>query len=268
MSKPTTAAPRITRANPNRPLRMVIYGTPGVGKTTFAAQAEAPIVLPVEDGLGMIEVDHFDKPESLDDVTNSLRWLAGDQHGYRTLIIDTADALEPIIHAKVIETIPKDTSDRASSIEDYGYGKGYVHAANEMRKLTAAFDFLRAERGMNVIIVAHAKISKMTPPDGEGYDRWNIKLNDKAGSVLTEWADVIGFASFEKRMAKTKGPMGKDRAIALGDGGRILRVEERPSFVAKNRFALPGQMPLDWATFHEALIEARKQKPNTQAATS
>ena len=260
------SAPRITRANPNKPLRMVIYGTPGVGKTTFAAGAESPIVLPVEDGLGMIEVDHFDKPTKLDEVMASLRWLLTEAHSYKTLIVDTADALEPLVHAQVCDSVRKENGEKAESIEDYGYGRGYVHAANEMRKLLGAFDYLRAERDMQIILVAHTRVGKVVPPDGESYDRWTIKLNEKSASLIIEWADVIGFASFDKRMSKEKGAMGKTRNIAIGDGTRSLRTQERPSFTAKSRFSIPEQMPLDWATFHQALMEARKQQ-NTQATT-
>ena len=42
-----------------KPPRILLYGVEGVGKTTFAACAPAPIFIRTEDGLGELEVPAF-----------------------------------------------------------------------------------------------------------------------------------------------------------------------------------------------------------------
>ena len=42
-----------------KPPRIMLYGTEGIGKSTFAAQAPSPIFLPTEDGLGEIDCASF-----------------------------------------------------------------------------------------------------------------------------------------------------------------------------------------------------------------
>ena len=51
-----------------KPPRIVVHGIHGIGKSTFASQAPAPVFLITEDGLTNIEVDHFPLAKTLDDV--------------------------------------------------------------------------------------------------------------------------------------------------------------------------------------------------------
>src|SRR4029078_13367683 len=43
------------RGRTRRPPRLLVYGTPGIGKSTFGSQAPNPIFLPTEDGLDEID---------------------------------------------------------------------------------------------------------------------------------------------------------------------------------------------------------------------
>lgn len=49
----------ITTGRDNRPPRLMIYGQEGVGKSTFGANAPAPIFIQTEDGLGEIDCAKF-----------------------------------------------------------------------------------------------------------------------------------------------------------------------------------------------------------------
>jgi len=62
----------VVRKNEQKPPRLIIYGPPKVGKTTFAAMAPAPIFLCIEEGLGALEVDHFPLITSFDELLNCL----------------------------------------------------------------------------------------------------------------------------------------------------------------------------------------------------
>src|SRR5205823_12981156 len=81
------------------------------------------------------------------------------------------------------------------------------------------------------------------------YDRYQLKINDKAAALVREAADAVLFARFETELVKVNGSKPKAR----GEGNRIMYTESRPGWDAKNRFNLPFCMPLDWKTFGDAI---------------
>src|SRR5688500_14505929 len=111
-----------------KPPRILVHGVHGVGKTTFAAGAPDPVFVLTEDGLGTLDVPHFPLARTFDEVMQALAALYSEEHAYRSLIADSVDWLQPLIHIKVCQ------NQGCSSIEDLGYGKGYVHALDLWRQ--------------------------------------------------------------------------------------------------------------------------------------
>ena len=78
------------------------------------------------------------------------------------------------------------------------------------------------------------------------------RLNKHAASLIAEWVDAVLFANKKFRVTKDA----SDRAIAApigADGGeRIIRTVGSPACIAKNRYGLPGEIPLSWAAFIKA----------------
>ena len=52
------------------------------------------------------------------------------------------------------------------------------------------------------------------------------------------------------------GGAGAEVARALGTGKRVMHTEERPAFLAKNRYGLPDTLPLSWAEFMAAMPQS------------
>ena len=105
---------------------------------------------------------------------------------------------------------------------------------------------------MAVILIAHAKVEKFDDPESSPYDRYSPRLHKHAAALLTEWCDAVLFASRKFRTQTEDAGFGRKRTIAhaIGkDGGeRVLRAVGGPSCVAKNRYNLDGELPLDWNT--------------------
>src|ERR1041385_8249679 len=81
---------------------VLLYGAEGRGKTTLACKFEKPIALLLERGLPRgITIDAIEGVTSYEHVIEALRELVHDARGYRTLVIDTLDALEPLLIADV-----------------------------------------------------------------------------------------------------------------------------------------------------------------------
>lgn len=229
------------------PPRIVLHGPHGVGKTTFGARAPAPIVLPTEEGLGRLQVPHFPLLRTYDQVMEAIGVLYQEEHGYSTAVLDSVDWMESLVWAK---TCAREGWD---NIEAPGYGKGYVAAESEWRELLEGLNALRMERGMAIILIAHSDIRRFNAPDTEPYDRYQIKLQARAAARVEEWADCVLFANFRTYTTHTKVEFDKKVTRGTGTGERVLYTEERPAFKAKNRYALPPELPLSWDAFEQAV---------------
>lgn len=236
------------------PPRIVVHGVQGVGKSTFAANAYKPIFLPFEDGLTGIETDAFPLLTSFEQALQALDSLATEQHEFGTVVIDSLDWLEPLIWNKVARDAGKD------SIEAIPYGKGYIEATAYWRQVLDRLGKLR-ERGMATILIAHTEVKRFDAPDMDAFDRYVLKLHRSAAALVVEWADVVGLAQVETAIKKeAQGFQNRVRGVATGR--RVLRVNEAPAYIAKNRFSLPDPLPLDWS----ALVGAIQPQPTAQPA--
>ena len=236
----------LTGAKPG-PRRMLVYGTAGIGKSTFATCAPSPIVIQTEDGLNEIDCHKFPVATSLADVMASLGALYNEDHPYRTVVIDSMDWLERLIWAKVC-------ADRQSAtIEDIGYGKGYTFAIQHWRDVLDGLTALRERRGMTVVLIAHARIERFENPETEAYDRYVPRLHKTASALVSEWCDEVLFATYRVFTKATEEGFNQKRVQGLGSGERVLRATERPSHLAKNRLNLPDELPLAWAEFAKHL---------------
>ena len=235
-----------------RPPRMVVYGEHGLGKSTFASQAPDAIFIPTEDGLGAIDASSFPVATSYKDVIDAIGVLLTDSHDYQTVVIDSLDWLENLIWKHVAK------EGNHKSIEDYGYGKGYVLAADQMREVFDGLDALWKERNMAVILTAHSQIKRFDDPASEPYDRYMLKLHTKTSGIVQEWVDIVGYVA--QKMIVKKQEVGFDKKVARGvaTGGHVLHLSRSPSYDAKNRFGLPATIPLSWSAFADALAETSK----------
>ena len=232
------------------PPRIVLYGPHGVGKTTFGACAPAPILMPFEDGVGKLEVARFPVLQSWQDTLEALGALANEAHNYGTVVVDSMDWLEPIVWAEVCKRHGK------KDIEEFGYGKGYLFACDVWREFFDGLRFLRGQKGMAVVLLAHTEIKQFADPNSDPYDRYQIKLQPRAAALAEEWADCVLFANFRTYTAKADAGFNRKITRGVGSGERVLYTEERPGFRAKNRYGLPAELPFTWAAFSEALVGA------------
>lgn len=252
----------IQRRSKLKPPRITIFGVGGVGKTSFGASAPDPVFLPTEDGLASVDVPSFDLIRTFDEMLEAIGVLATEDHGYRTAILDSLDWLEPQINAYT------SAQNGWANIETPGYGKGYVAALENWRLLFDGLNTLRDERDMTIIMIAHSKVVKFEAPDTEAYNRYNLKLNDKAAALVVEHSDVVGFANYRTMIVKADAGFGKKAVRGVGSGERVLHLEERPSFTAKQRYNLPDTIALDWPSLAAGIPYFNQQPHNTAPVTA
>lgn len=224
---------KIERGIKQGAVRGVLYGTEGIGKSTLAAQWPNPVILDTEDGTGRIDCARV-RCQDWMALYGALVDLSGDSHGFATVVIDSIDWAE----RSLIEHMLK--KDGKRSIEDYGFGKGFVRLGEQVTTLLGLCDQL-IDKGVNVLLVGHSTVKRTTPPDmDEGWDRYELKLSKQVGPLVKEWADLLLFANYRTRIVE--GSDGRNRA--KGGKERVLFTERAAAFDAKNRFGLPPELPM------------------------
>jgi hypothetical protein len=240
----------LRRTGVARPPRIVLYGTAGIGKSTFAAAAEAAVFIPTEEGLDAIQTDAFPLCKTFEDVIDCIATLISDEHAFKTVVLDSADWTERLVHGRVA------TDNNVATIDAIGYGKGYKAAVDYWRQILDGLDVLRNEKGMQVMLLAHSQIKRFDDPLADPYDRYQLDLHSAVASVVTEWCDALLFAN--QRYSTVKAEVGFNQKVtrAVGNGDRVIYTQERPGWNAKSRWPLPDTLPLDYSKFSAVLMDA------------
>lgn len=228
---------QINKGKKIKPRRTLLYGVHGVGKSEWAAQALNCLFLNLEDGLNDIDCHSTDVLTTFDCVIDALRWLAEKSHPYKNICIDSVDWLEQLIHKEVARAARKE------SIAEIGYGNGYKQAIALWDKVLFALEWLRTEKAVGVILLAHADIKKFQSPEQDSYDRYQPALHESASSLLQEWCDEVLFASYRVAIRKEDQGFDKTRNIAIDVGERYIRTTETAAVLAKNRLSMPAEIP-------------------------
>lgn len=237
-----------------RPVRVILYGADGVGKSTFASQAPAPVFLCAEDGTAQLDVARLPEPGAWSDVLDSVKALTFEAHDFRTLVIDTLDWLEPLCWREVCRLGGK------RNIEDFPYGKGFASAVDIWRDLILQIQAMSVKRGMNLVALAHSHVKRLDDPVAGPYDRHALKLHERTAALWRESVDAVLFARVQvftkvvdKRTEKTR---------AFGDGSRVVMTSPTAGFDAKSRLPLEAEIPLEWAVIQAAADGIGQRDPN------
>ena len=220
--------------------RLMVYGVEGIGKSTFASGAPDPIFILTEDGLGSLQVNHFPLATSSNDVMEAIGTLYNDPHDFKTVVIDSLDWLEAIINREI---------EAKYDAKELAYGKASIIAAEKWREILEGLDALRNDLKMSVILLAHTMIKRFDSPEVEPYDRYQPKLQERSNAVVREWADAVLFANYRTIVKKDDVGFNKTIVRGISNGERLLFTNERPAYMAKNRYSLPDSIPFSWDDF-------------------
>lgn len=254
----------LRRKSEPKPPIMVIFGTHGCGKTTLAAGAPDPVVAAIEDGLGRLDAPSWGV-KTYAEMMEAIGVLYSEEHDRKTLVVDSLDWLETLVWSETCR------QNAWQNMESADYGKAYVAADKLWTDYLDGIKALRDEKNMTIVQIAHEQIVRFNSPTTEPYDRHTIKLHKRASALVQEHADIIGFMGYrvsiqESRTATQKAGQGTKRGV--GGGQRVLHLEERPAFIAKNRFGMPTSIDLPtqaeawkspetiWASFAQHLPTA------------
>lgn len=231
--------------------KVTIYGPEGIGKSTIASKFPDPVFIDTEGSTKDMDVARTPAPSSWSMLLEQVRHFIANPHELKTLVIDTADWAEQLCAANICARYQK------NGIEDFGYGKGYTYLQEEFGRLLNLLTELVEEKGVNVVLTAHAKMRKFEQPDELGaYDRWEMKLSKQVAPMVKEYSDMVLFANYKTIVVNVDGQgAAKGRNKAQG-GKRVMHTTHHNCWDAKNRHGLPDEVDFDYAAIAH-IIERR-----------
>lgn len=228
-------------------IRAVIAGVEKMGKTTLTTNAPRTLLIPLEAGYSGISVNMTPMLHDFNHVLMVMDEIIAQrqagQFPYMSITIDSATALERLIHQKVLERDPlyspgnKKTVTMDSALG--GYGKGYNFANELFSDFLKKCDVIALQLGINIFITCHVFASTVLDPTAGTYNTWDLLLhspkNEKTygkREMITQWADLIGFLHEPIFVSEGKT---MNQAVSQ-NAGRVLGVTRKPGYVAGNRF--------------------------------
>jgi hypothetical protein len=183
-------------------LNMVIYGPPGISKTSVAFTADAPLLLDFDNGSHRA-VNRKDSVR-VSDWSDVAGITADDLAPFKTVIMDTAGRALDALTVDIIRANPKHGRGGALTLQGYG----------ELRARFVAFLKLLNSFGKDVVLIAHMD-------------------EQRSGDEVIERLDVQGGSKNE--IYKAADAMGR---LVLDGGKRWLRFSPTDAAFGKN----PGQL--------------------------
>lgn len=231
---------RVQKNRTLAPPKGIIYGEPKIGKTTFGASAPGALIIDCENGAGSVDCSPTPYLGSWPEIHEWLAAIEKEQHDYSVLVIDSLDWMLRRIEENVSGATSDNALDKVLGKSHGGYGHGKQVMRNYIYRLLLPTLNRIIERGIPVILLAHARQSKIIDIDGIEITKTAPDIPDDYLSVFVEWSDFICLAR--------KG----------ADGNRVLVTADAERAVTGNRYGMPSIIPLDWASFTAAIGSGKK----------
>src|SRR6056297_1952123 len=182
-------------------LKMIVYGDPGTGKTTFGATAQHhkdtkdTLFLDVDKGLLSVAEESRlikERPDAMEideykQVADAYWFLADSDHSYNTVVIDTFTALQELNLEQIVQQELDQASSRGKKRDglDDRWREDYGKSTSQLTRLARAFRDLP----MNVIFIAH----KRTGQDDRKREVVSPALTPKLQENVLGAVDICGY---------------------------------------------------------------------------
>jgi hypothetical protein len=230
----------IIKGKKKKPAAIIAIGVPGIGKSRFGESCPYPLFMGAEEN-DELSADRLPIPDSWEDAKAQARWVLKNKVPYKTLVIDTIDSLQQLLHAHVLKSSKNKTGSMAKA--HGGYGAGFDISEREFLEFRNILKALRDEKGMHIVILGHVKKSQATDPIlGLQYDTFEMNLHHKEQAVFVDWCSAVMFANYVSHTAEMDNT--SDKKFVIGEGERVLLTEKRPGHLGKNRYKLPYELEM------------------------
>ena len=195
-------------------LSVLIYGQPGIGKTTFGVSAPDAVLFDYDGGVQRINGAHQVptlQPTSWEDTNLALQEIQNEMPEVKTIVIDTVGKMLDYMSAYIIKTDPK-MAMRDGSLSLKGYGVRKQMFVNFIKQL--------ALMGKNVVFIAHER------EECRGEETFKRpEIGGSSANDLIKELDLVGYMY----------AVGKERVITF---------DPAEYYYAKNTCNLPAAIKL------------------------
>ncbi len=245
--------------------RVVVYGEPKIGKTTFACSAPNAVLIATEDGAGNIPIMRLPKDrvcQSWDDILTAIKVLLTKDHDREWLVLDTLNGAAELCAQFVCDRDFGGCWESAKGREGFNaWGRGDKATGQEFKRLTRGLDLLREKKNMGCILVAHQGLHRSGNALGDDFLKFGADMTKQTWAQTLGWADHIAHATRDFVVATPRGKedtgkskvkqRGKERWLVF-DGGPARDAGARAGF------EMPEKVRLDWDAYITA-FDGRKK---------
>jgi hypothetical protein len=249
-----------------RGLGFLVYGSEGIGKTSFAAQFPKPMLM-----LGIKESGYQDLEEA-GEVPSGIEFIyvteweqfikiLKEADEYKTVVIDGISGLQQILFDFVRKTMYGNDTAKFTAY----YSGPRQSSPLVFMEIETTLEYLR-QKGTNVILLGHMKTETVPNALGQAYSTHAPDMDEAIRGIITKWAQAILFmnldVSFEGNNSNKKGSVADDKSH------RLMYTTKAPGHWAKNRIGLPeyiglGSSPSEaYANFVRSLKPQYKEHLN------
>lgn len=251
------------------PLFFLLYGPPGIGKTSFTSHFPDVQYIIDPGDRGAITLQKFKRMKQVQrevivaanwtDYIEQLNHVSRGRTPCRTVVAESLIGLERYCfvdhcHAEFKSNFGKDGF--------YSYGNGPKSAAKHLwPDLMGALQECNAA-GINVILTGHSSVKPFKNPLGSDYDQYQVNVDPEIWNTTFRTLDSVLFYYYQVDVSKPDGSL-KNKANPAS-ARRLIGCEPDPAYAAKNQYGLPAIIEAGdshetaFQNFTEALIEGQK----------